>query len=377
MERAAEIRRLRRVAVVLVLLVAIVVPYVVLLSVLWSNIGTDVRLAQRERDGVTFLIPTAHLLGVVTDAQTAAVNGRKPNAEAVLAAIPAVDQVDSSLGARLGTQERWAEVRTRLQTVLNAPGTGPAAYANFTQAVDLISALITSVADSSNLIRDPDVDAYYAIDATVVRIPAIIVGAGRLNDLTVLAARRGASATTIAITVDGLQRQAAIVDTGLRTSFTVTQSRTLGPALLSGLDRFRDAVTALVPPVAAVNGAPPTPSAATLNVQRAQVHNSALALESAAFPQIDALLVARRDHFVAQQRLVVAVTIGGAIIAIIALWLASPRRRNVIEDEDLEEIRPEGGPEPRSPELVEALQLMEARRLARVGAADSSTGETR
>jgi hypothetical protein len=378
--RPAGHPRLRRTLVVLAVLVGVLVPYAVAMSVLWSSMGDDVRFAARERNGVHYLGPLVRLLGAETDVQSAAVAGATPNTETVLAAIPAVDQVDSTLGAGLGTQQRWAELRGRLQALLNAPGTGAAAYANFGEVVDLTTAMIISVGDSSDVIHDPQLDAYYVMDAAVQRIPAIVVQAGRLYDLTVLNGSSAATTPSVVVAVDQVQRQASAADTGLRKSFLATQSRTLGPALLDDLDRFRDAVTAMAPPVGEVNGTRPAVSLAALRADRVQVRDSALSMETVALQQLDALLQARHDHLVAQQRLVVAVTIAGALLVVIALWFAAPRRRRQTEEEEPEPERPvtgDGAAEPEQPELVEALQLIEARRLARVGRDRSSSGETR
>lgn len=378
-ERPAGHPRLRRTLVVVAVLVGVLVPYAVAMSVWWSNVADDASFAARERNGVHYLGPLVRLLGAETDVQSAAVAGATPNTEAVLAAIPAVDQVDSTLGSGLGTQQRWADLRGRLQTLLNSPGTGAAAYTNFGDVVDLTTAMIISVGDSSDVIHDPQLDAYYVMDAAVQRIPATVVQAGRLYDLTVLNGRRAPTTPSVVIAVNEVQQQASAVDTGLRKSFLATQSRTLGPALLGDLDRFRDAVTAMAPPVAAVSGTRPAISLPALRQDRGQVRDSALAMETVALQQLDTLLQARHDHLVAQQRLVVAVTIAGALLVIIALWFAAPRRKRPIEEDEPEQERPATGAtaqEP-EPELVEALQLIEARRLARVGRDGSSSGENR
>jgi hypothetical protein len=360
-------------------MIGVLVPYAVAVSVLWSSVADDAQFAARERNGVRYLGPLVRLLAAETDVQSAAVAGSTPKTEAVLAAIPAVDQVDSTLGAGLGTQQRWAQLRGQLQTLLNSPGKGAAAYANFGDVVDLTTAMIVAVGDSSGVIHDPQLDAYYVMDAAVQRIPAIVVQAGRLYDLTVLNGGRAPTMPSVIVAVDQLQRQASAVDTGLRKSFLTTQSRTLGPALLGDLDRFRDAVTAMAPPVGEVNGTRPVVPLAALRADRVEVRDSALAMETVALQQLDVLLQARHDRLVTQQRLVVAVTIAGALLVVIALWFAAPRRKRVEEDEPEQErpVTGDSGEEPEQPELVEALQLIEARRLARVGRDGSSTGEMR
>src|SRR5262249_4755824 len=179
--------------------------------------------------------------------------------------------------------------------------------------------------DSGDLILDPQLDSFYVIDATLVRVPAILVNAGRANDL----GRLPGSTAAIAVAAQDVRVESAAIDAGFRKSFAVTQTGLLGPGLLSALDRLGDSVTALVPPTAGVGtvaARPPQVLAA-----RARVRDAALALETAGLAQLEQALNARVDSLLAQRRLVLEAAAVGGLLAVAALLLAMPRRRRAEE----------------------------------------------
>jgi methyl-accepting chemotaxis protein len=63
------------------------------------------------------------------------------------------------------------------------------------------ASLVVAVADGSNLTLDPDLDSFYAMDAIVVRLPALLVSASGLQ----AAINDGASPADIAIALDRLK----------------------------------------------------------------------------------------------------------------------------------------------------------------------------
>lgn len=321
--------RMRRVLVVVLVVLAVLIPYGVTLALLWSDLSTRLTVAERERDGVTYLAPLVRVLSATADVQSVTVAGARPDTTEIRAAIGAVDVMDNRLGAELGTQERWADVSNRLDALLQAPPAGQTAYTSFTQVVDLETGLITAVGESSDLILDPQLDSFYVIDATLVRVPAILVSAGRANDLVRLGPP-AALAPGIAVAADDVRTESAAIDAGFRKSFAVTQTGVLGPGLVSALDRLGDAVTALVPPTAGV-GTVADRSARVL-AARARVRDASLALETAALAQLGQALDARIDGLVAQRRLVLEAAAVGGLLAVIALVLAMPRSRRRPEE---------------------------------------------
>lgn len=342
--------------------VLLLVPLGMALTALWNSTGADLAFTARERDGVTYLRPLTRLLAVTTDAQMVAAQGGRVDSDAVRAAVKDVGEVDSRLGEVLGTTVRWTDLAARLDTLATATPRGRAAMDAYSVVIDLELALIGRVGDTSNLILDPELDAYYVMDATLLRIPGLLVASTRAAAMTTLAQagsgdrdeQESASDQLVAaVAFTRVRADVTALDDGLRKSIGATQSRTLGPGLLSDLDRLRDTVTGFSPPSSEVGVAITERPAAEVRAQRAEVREAALAFEAVALTELDALLVTRADAIAGQRRLVATVTaIGlGLVLALGAGWWWA--RRRVPQ-------RPEGthvagaGPDPSVADLVGA-----------------------
>jgi hypothetical protein len=370
-----------------VLLLAVLAPLVVALVALWSRTGEDLDAVRRERAGAVAVGPIVSLIAATADAQTRAVAGGTPDQAPLRAAIAAVDAADGTVGVTLSVDRRWASLRARIGSVLASPSRGADAYTVYSQLVDLELALLVAVGDTSGLAVDPNVDTHYLADATVVRIPRLVVDAGRISDLTLLVEQRKApvepDTLAVAVAAATMRQSAAQLDEGLRKGFEDTRSRTLGPGLLGELDRLRDAVTELAPPLSAVGSAPIEQAAAT-DTSRQQLRTSALETHSAALEELSTLIDARADEVTAVRRTVAGVSGGGLALALVVLWFAAPRRRpaDVAESltdgasapaDDAAPVGPHGrgatGDDDASIDLLEARELLEARQLLRVGRA--------
>jgi hypothetical protein len=381
----------RRRWVVPVLLAAVLVPYTITGLTFWTSTGDDATFAQRERDGVVAIRPMTELMAATADAETAVVAGHVPDAAALQARIKAVDAADARVGATLASSGRWADVRSRLHELITSSPTGTAGYTAYSQLLDLQAALISAVADSSNLILDPQLDSYYLMDTTVIRVPDLIVNAGRSADLTLLSEQHKTVGPSdgLAAAVAGVevQESSSALDIGLRKAFAATTSTTLGPGLLSQLDQLREAVTALVPPTAAVGAAPVARSAAEVQAARIQLRDAGLGVESAGLGQLDRLVADRLDGIDSTRRLVLLATLAGLLVAAGIAWIVAPRRPGERDDaadvaglgaNDVAGATGAAGADPdHDPDLLEARDLLQARQLVRVGRAVSSSREKR
>lgn len=368
--------------------VAVLVAYSVTLERLLANVGADVSFASAERDGDAYLRPLVTLLAVTADAQSAAVAGRQVDGTRLTEARTAVAAVDARYGASLRTTTRWNDLARRLDAVTGAAPTGADAYARYSAVIDLELALVAAVGDASNLILDPQLDVYYVMDSVLLRLPGLVVSAGRVSDLNRLAG--GASITDKGL---GVQRQQAVeatrterlnlaglaggVDTGLRKSFGTTRSRTLGPALLARLDRLRDATSRIAPPAQALGADLRTPSPQDDETVRRLVRDAALALEASALDELDTLLRTRIDGLAAQRRLVIGAGSAAGALLLLAGWMALPARRRETEAEEEPEHVAEQLPVGDQAELIGARELLEARRLVRSGRAISTSRDDR
>src|SRR6266568_3655835 len=140
--------RTRRIAAAAGLAIVLLVPLLVIFTQYWTSRTQDLTFNQDERRGVQYLLPLTDLLSTMTQQQSAVVHGR-----GVL-----------------------------------------------TLVVDLAVQLVRKVGDTSNLILDPAIDAYYVMNATLLRIPDVLVDSGQYSDLVKIAnaAGKAVDLTTLA-----------------------------------------------------------------------------------------------------------------------------------------------------------------------------------
>jgi hypothetical protein len=373
---------------------AVLLPYSIALGTLWSNTGSDLTFVHREKQGTLALRPLIQLISVTADAQSAAVAGAQVDAAKVRTAIAAMNTANASVGDPLGISGRWTTLRSGLTDLLATAPRGAAAYGPFSQVIDLELALVTAVGDSSNLILDPRLDSYYAMDAALLRAPLILVEAGRAVDLALIDEGRKAAVRTqpltAALALDHVTSAADALDASLRKSFAATSSRTLGPGLLTQVDGLQNALAQLNPPLSAVGAAAAVRSAADLQASRSPVRDSVLRLESALFDQLDTMLNDRAQDPDNTRRLVLLATLAGLLLAGAVAWVLAPRRVTEPEidgDADAEAGTTTGaaGTDRTVPvddtgrdgeNLLEARELLEAHRLVRVGRAVTARERT-
>jgi len=270
----------------------------------------------------------------VAEQQSATVRDQRVDVAAVRQAIAAVDAIDRELGADLGTTERWSRLRQGVLDVSGRRFADPSdGYVVYTELLDTAIALTRKVGDSSNLILDPQLDTYYVMNAGLLRIPDVMVDAGRYADLLYLLVQRkdtnqlervGQLSTA---RLDVVESSADLAD-GLEKAFGGTQSDALGPALLRPLDNFKTSVDALAP-----RASPLTPASTRLDptvVSNANddLQRTALELDRVVLDQLDQLVGKRitaavRGLVVAGVGLVLGVVL---LATAAAVWLRRAHR---------------------------------------------------
>jgi methyl-accepting chemotaxis protein len=195
-----------------------VVPITVLIALLVSEINAGVDFADKEKQGVEYLLP---LKGVIAGVQqhrgmmaallggdasfAGKVESKRKQIEEALAA---VDAVDGKHGAELGISAPWRGVRDEWGGLRGrADGLSPKeSFAAHTALIADLIALLNTVADASNLTLDPDLDSYYLMDALVNRLPVMSEALGQARALGSGVAARAA------ITPDERARLAILQD---------------------------------------------------------------------------------------------------------------------------------------------------------------------
>jgi len=151
----------------------------------------DIAFADNERVGIDYLRPAQEALGLLqrhAALSRAALAGETQSAArlaetvaAIRVAMESVEQADTAHQGKLGVIDTWKKIR-KDWGVLSARGQTMSDADNST-AHDKLSQAITSfiqdVGDKSQLILDPDLDSYYLMDITVLRLPHLSDAMGK------------------------------------------------------------------------------------------------------------------------------------------------------------------------------------------------------
>ncbi|WJW75424.1 methyl-accepting chemotaxis protein [Thiohalobacter sp. IOR34] len=187
--------RLRYLHKFILIFIVFLLPLVVLTSMLFSSINQDVSFVEQERRGVEYLGGLRSLLETLPQHRGmthAYLNGDSAFEEKILAKRQVIDAafeelaaLDERLGERLDSSSELAALRARWEQLKQrAFGMAPAeAFAEHSRLIGELIALIAHVADTSNLILDPELDSYYLMDAVVNRMPTLTDKMGQVRGL--------------------------------------------------------------------------------------------------------------------------------------------------------------------------------------------------
>ncbi|MET8833345.1 hypothetical protein ABZV78_05450 [Micromonospora sp. NPDC004540] len=342
-------------ALPLLLVMALLAPLGLLFAQTDRHTGDERDLAARERLGVRYLRALGPVTDALTDAQTTAVAGRPVSRTALTAAVEQAAQVDSAVGDRLRTRERWAGVRAKLEALPERGFADPeAALQAYGEVTDLLLALHRKVRESSGLVRDPRSDSFFVQDAIGADLPAAMVAAGRLADLATLAPSRPATerprtvAELAELRVAALGPATGLVD-DLRAAVDSSESTDLGPTVLTPLDTYQRAVEALATFSAPAGAAGPDP--VQLGAARRAAQSAAAQLRQVILDQLDALLAERvdrldRDRWLARGAVAVAAVLLAVLAGVLVTALRRARRRAAEADREPAEAPPATRPDP-------------------------------
>jgi twitching motility protein PilJ len=172
--------------------------FIPIVSLLYSFLSTRqeaIAFAQKELLGVAYLAPLKNLYEHVPQHRglvAMLLEGQVEQKDRIISVQAAIDSdfkaleaVDQQLGKTLNTTEKlqtlsrhWQEVKRR-----GLESKPTESFEQHTQLIGEITDLLQHVADSSNLILDPDLDTYYLMDTAVNKLPETVEHLGKLRDL--------------------------------------------------------------------------------------------------------------------------------------------------------------------------------------------------
>ncbi len=252
----------------------------------------DIDFAAKELDGSRYI---AALRGLIVEIVLDHYAGRVTAASALVA----VREAEAAMGTAKGSGEPFAE----LEAAMTSLGAGDTP-ASFAAAMAATRGVVSRVGDGSNLILDPDLDSYYAMDMTVLRLPELMDASGRALDLALVMAEGGRD---LAVSAEFLTRMgaydtavanlAASLDAAYRGNPDGSMKPALDPvhaAFAAAARDYSDALARLSPGAATDS---PRPDAATLTALQAETVRQADRLWQAALAEMDRLLAARIAGF--------------------------------------------------------------------------------
>lgn len=133
----------------------------------------QIQFNEQERMGVLYIRPVTGLLSEITQV-------RQGSGGDVDAAVATVDAVDARYGEALRTSRTWRTWKNLLASVRSH---GTPTFDQYNRLTRGLVDLVTHVANTSNLILDPDLDSYYLMDLVVVRQPILLDQVGRAVQL--------------------------------------------------------------------------------------------------------------------------------------------------------------------------------------------------
>ncbi|MCW2598482.1 MAG: methyl-accepting chemotaxis sensory transducer [Frankiales bacterium] len=174
---------------------------------------TQIRFHEQERMGIQYIRPLTALLSQVVEERVNA-------GGSVDSAVAAVDAVDGRYGTALKTSQLWSTWKALLGKTRSG---GIPTFQHYLQLTRGLTDLVTQVANTSNLILDPDLDSYYLMDVIVVRQPTLL---DQLGQAVQLAASSGAAVKNhdpLVIARSTIDSTVAAITADLTTAFDSTK----------------------------------------------------------------------------------------------------------------------------------------------------------
>ena len=173
----------------------------------------QIQFHEQERMGIRYIRPVTALLSEIVAARAGSVADFDDE-------VAAVATVDARYGAALGTSASW-DGWTR---TLGAARTGGAPSSQqYNHLAQKLIDLVTHVANTSNLILDPDLDSYYLMDIIVVRQPLLLDQVGQVVHLAPNSGAAAANHDELVIARAIITSTAAAIATDVATSVDSTQ----------------------------------------------------------------------------------------------------------------------------------------------------------
>lgn len=212
---------------------ALGLPILFLLYLLISEKNIAIDFARRELMGTAYLQPLRELLELIPQHERSSPRDSAEKTARIDEAFKRLRSVDAQYGVALRVTEKRAILDAGWESLRNKQGALPSEERAMRHAEieKQVLDLISLAGDNSNLILDPDLDSYYAMDTVVVQLPHNLyllaqvqrIIAGELNETKMTSENRAQLVAWIGVLTSALDR----VEKGLRKGIANNPSGTM------------------------------------------------------------------------------------------------------------------------------------------------------
>jgi len=143
----------------------------------------------QERVGLRYVVPALEVLDELISARSAAVqasiNGTPSTGmpPGLADAIAALDAADARVGEALQLSESWRDLKGQIDTAVASTGSSRLVLRRYSDVTASAIQFILRVGNESDLVREPDRDAFYLMDTVISRLPLLADNTGKVEDI--------------------------------------------------------------------------------------------------------------------------------------------------------------------------------------------------
>ncbi len=298
-----------------------------IVALAWAYFGSkaeQIAFSSKEHLGVTYgrevmgLLPLLQRDRLIT-AQSPGAAGHDEIARSIGEHMARLAGVEALHGKALGTGKAYAAFLAARDALAKERGDARAVLSRQSEAIGALLVLLDASTDGSNLTLDPDIDTYYLMDASMVRLPAMAEAMSQLQSQDgALPAGGSMSPDRLRTLFSGLYEltdavQALEVDLGKASAYNPSVAGSVDSAATGKAVRaLTDLLDRSLHGDAATTGA----SAAGLVETGSLALDATLALDAAATERLDALLAVRVGKLAKERNTMIALLAGGMLAAL-------------------------------------------------------------
>lgn len=293
-----------------------VLPLSLLMYFLFSEIQNQVNFTRKELLGTRYLRPLNDLSQnvfehqLVSDRlvlQNQSIRGTTQLQTQITNNLRTAAQTDQALGATLLTTQPFQTLRQTWQTLVVNQGTWSHETINdqHSQTLYQLDQLRFQVGDQSNLILDPDLDTYYLMDATLLKLPEIQQTLSQIRQVSqrIIVTQKMTSTEQLQLVAlkEALRTANFSLARNLDVAFSKNSAGTLRSKLAIPLNQLLDSNRQLVRSVGQITYSGQLVQAETCFTQANQGLQQSFGLSQHAIGELDQLLHYRINGFIQKQ----------------------------------------------------------------------------